>query len=88
LKQGYDYLNKIEDSSFAASQKYELIGDILLTQQNLTGAAESYEKSPRINSGDRRALLKLVRLYRETDPPRASQYEKRLKYISAFYDLF
>jgi predicted membrane-bound mannosyltransferase len=87
LKRGYDYLNKIGDDSFATAQKYDLIGDILLSQHNVIGAAEYYEKSLRINSAQRITLLKLIRLYRKTDPPRASHYEDRLRYVSSFYDL-
>lgn len=87
LKRGYDYLNKIGDDSFAAAKKYDLIGDVLLSQQNLSGAVESYEKSLNINSGQRNTLIKLIQLYRKTDPHRASQYEDRLRYVSSFYDL-
>ncbi len=88
LKDGYDYLNRVEEDSFAAAQKYNLIGDILFSQQDLTGAAESYEKALNINSGQREILRNLIRIYRKTDPLRASRYEEKLKHISAFYDLF
>jgi 4-amino-4-deoxy-L-arabinose transferase-like glycosyltransferase len=87
LQRGYAYLNKIGDDSFAVAQKYDLIGDVLLSQQNFIGAADYYEKSLSINSGQRRTLLKLIRLYQKIDPARAPQYEDRLRYVSSFYDL-
>lgn len=87
FKRGYSYLNKIGDDSFAAARKYDLMGDILLSQNNLSEAVKSYEKSLKINSGQRITLLKLIRLYEKIDPPQAAHYKDRLKYISSFYDL-
>lgn len=84
---GYGYLDKIGDDSFAAARKYDLIGDVLLSQNKLTEAAQSYEKSLKINSGQRLTLAKLIRIYERIDPPRAALYKDRLKYISSFYDL-
>ncbi len=84
---GYAYLNRIGNDSFALAQKYDLIGDVLYSQQNLSGAAEYYEKSLQINSSQRRTILKLIQLYNRTDPSRTAAYEERLRYVSTFYDL-
>ena len=84
---GHAYLNRISDDSFAAAQKYDLLGDVLFHQGNLSSAAAAYEKSLSINSGQRRTLWKLIRLYGATDPAKASEYERRLRYVSSFYDL-
>ena len=84
---GQAYLDRIGDDSFAAAQKYDLLGDVLVHQRNLVPAAAAYEKSLSINSGQRRTLWKLVRLYKVTDPAKALEYERRLKYVSSFYDL-
>jgi tetratricopeptide (TPR) repeat protein len=83
---GHAYLNRISDDSFAAAQKYDLLGDVLFHQGNLASAA-AYEKSLSINSGQRRTLGKLIRLYGVADPAKASEYERRLKDVSSFYDL-
>ncbi|HOD27669.1 MAG TPA: tetratricopeptide repeat protein [Syntrophales bacterium] len=84
---GHAYLNRISDDSFAAAQKNDLLGDVLFRQGNLSSAAAAYEKSLSINSGQRRTLWKLIRLYGATDPAKASEYERRLRYVSSFYDL-
>jgi len=40
-----------------------------------------------INSGHRRARMKLIQIYRTNDPPRATEEEKTLSYIKSFYNL-
>lgn len=87
MKRGYEYLDKIGSNSFARAQKYDLIGDVLLSEKNLIGAAKNYEESLRINSGKRTTLLKLIRLYEKIDPSRVHSYKEQLQYISSFYDL-
>ena len=87
LERGSAYLAKIGPDSFAAAQKYEMIGDLLNYQGDLGGAAGAYEKSLGINSGQRRTLAKLIRLYRKTDRVRMGEYQQRLRYVSSFYDL-
>jgi tetratricopeptide (TPR) repeat protein len=87
LERGYAYLSKIGDDSFATAQKYDLLGDVLVRQKNLSSAAAAYEKSLSINSGQQRTLGKLIQLYKITDPKKTSLYETRLKYVSSFYDL-
>ena len=81
------YLNKIPDDSFAAASKYELSGDIMTYKNRIPEAISAYKKSLEINSGQRRVLAKLIRLYRSINPSKAVQEEERLKYISSFYDL-
>jgi 4-amino-4-deoxy-L-arabinose transferase-like glycosyltransferase len=84
-KQTVHYLNKIADDSYAAALKYELIGDMLVHVKQGKRAIASYEKSLEINSGLRRARAKLIRLYRNVDPERASEEYEKLQYISSFY---
>ncbi|NLN59360.1 MAG: hypothetical protein GX147_01370 [Deltaproteobacteria bacterium] len=87
FRQGYAYLNKIGDDSFAAARKFDMIGDVLWSQRNYTEAARNYEKSLEINSGQTMVLAKLIGLYEKRDPARADRYRERLKYVSSFYDL-
>jgi 4-amino-4-deoxy-L-arabinose transferase-like glycosyltransferase len=86
-KHAHEYLNRIKDTSFAAARKNELLGDILHDQHNLAGAAEFYEKSLRINIGQRDVILKLIDIYKKISPSRVKEYERKYAYISSFYDL-
>jgi 4-amino-4-deoxy-L-arabinose transferase-like glycosyltransferase len=87
MSRGYEYLSKISDDSFAAAEKYNLIGDLLYRQNRLPLAAAAYEKSLSINSGQRRTLKKLIQLYRSLDTEKLPGTENRLKYITSFYDI-
>ena len=87
IKRAVNYLDKIPDDSFAAAQKYRLIGDIMRQQRKIEKAISAYERSLEINSGQRRTRLKLARIYRRIDKKRALQEYKKLKYISSFYDI-
>ena len=87
IADGNSYLDKIPDNSFAASQKYELLGDMRTGQRDMAGAIEAYERSLEINSGDRRTRAKLILLLQSTDRAKAARQEEMLKYISTFYDL-
>ncbi len=87
LKRGYAVLEKIPPDSFAAAQKYEMMGDLLESRGDREGAAACYDKSLGINSGQPRPLAKLARLHRDTDPARAARYREQLRYVASFYRL-
>ena len=63
FKTALQYLNKISDHSFAAANKYNLLGDIMVAQRQIEKAIAAYKKSLEINSGQRRTRFKLVKLY-------------------------
>jgi tetratricopeptide (TPR) repeat protein len=84
---GRSYLSRITDSSFAAFQKYELLGDFLSSRRRFDDAILAYEKSLSMNWGQRFAREKLIRLYRMKDPGKAKKEEETLRYVSSFYDL-
>ena len=85
IQEGYGYLARIPESSFAAAAKYELKGDILFRQQKTGEAIQAYERSLAINSGQRRVLSKLIQIHQKRDPRKAVALEAQLKYISTFY---
>jgi len=87
IREGSFYLEKIPDDSFAAAAKYELTGDLMIRQREVRKAIVAYERSLAINSGQRLPRIKLVRIYKVLDSPRAIEEEKRLSYINSFYDL-
>jgi len=80
-------LDKIHDDSFAAAQKYQLLGDFFTDRRNLDAAITAYEKSLSINSGQRIPRRKLIDLYRIKDPQKAQKELETLRYIESFYDL-
>jgi 4-amino-4-deoxy-L-arabinose transferase-like glycosyltransferase len=86
-REGSFYLEKIPDDSFAAAAKYELTGDLMIHEKEAGKAVAAYERSLAINSGQRLPRMKLVRIYRAHNPPRANEEEKTLSYITSFYDL-
>ncbi len=87
IKRAVHYLDKISDNSFAAARKSALIGDMMRHQRKIEKAISAYERSLEINSGQRRTLAKLFRIYRKIDKEKALRELKKLKYISSFYDL-
>lgn len=87
IQMGSFYLEKIPDDSFAAAPKYELKGDLMMHRKDASKAVAAYERSLAINSGQRLPRMKLIRIYRVLDPPRAKEEEKTLSYITSFYDL-
>jgi len=80
------YLNKIADSSFAAADKYETIGDVWVDHRQTGKAIAAYEKSLEINSGRRRPRRKLLKLFKKLDQKRFSTESQKLLYISSFYN--
>jgi len=87
IREGSFYLEKIPDDSFAAAAKYELTGDLMIRQKEVGKAIVAYERSLAINSGQRAPRMKLIRIYKGLDSPRAIEEEKALSYINSFYDL-
>jgi predicted negative regulator of RcsB-dependent stress response len=79
------YLEMIPDSSFAAAWKYELLGDLLLTEGQTTEAVTAYERSLAINSGERGPRSKLINIFERINRGRARQEQEALRYVSAFY---
>ncbi|MBI9082516.1 MAG: glycosyltransferase family 39 protein [Desulfobacterales bacterium] len=79
------YLDRIPDSSFAAAQRYERIGDLLLPG-NVGGAVAAYEKSLSNNSGQLEPRMKLLRLFKRYDPRRAEIESQKIDYVASFYN--
>lgn len=80
------YLQKIPDHSFAAAPRNERMGDILMQMGRVEEAVAAYRKALVINSGLRSPRMKLIRIYKTTDPKQALEQEKIYRYISMFYD--
>jgi 4-amino-4-deoxy-L-arabinose transferase-like glycosyltransferase len=78
------YLNRIPDDSFAASDKYERTGDMMLYRKKPEKAASAYERSIEINSGRTRARQKLIGIYLKKDLKQALKQYKELEYICSF----
>jgi 4-amino-4-deoxy-L-arabinose transferase-like glycosyltransferase len=83
--QGNRYLEKIPDSSFAAANKYDLMGDGWMTLKRTDLAVLAYEKSLAINSGQLAPRAKLIRIYEQTNPSKALKEKETLNYIESFY---
>ncbi|MFC1867054.1 glycosyltransferase family 39 protein [Thermodesulfobacteriota bacterium] len=88
IRKALDYLNKISDDSFAASQKYDMIGDMMVRLKQPDRAVKAYEKSLEINSGLRNTRLKLVRILWKIDKQKALEENDKFEYINSFYNLY
>jgi len=86
IQMGNIYFDKIDEDSFAAASKYELLGDLMIYQRQTEKAIRAYERSLEINSGQRIPRMKLINIYKAIDTEKALQEEEKLKYISSFYD--
>jgi 4-amino-4-deoxy-L-arabinose transferase-like glycosyltransferase len=84
-EEGASYLDRIRDDSFAAAQKFEVLGDSWVRKNRPAEAAAAYERALAINSGELRPRVKLTRLYGLTDPSRAVLEEQKLRQIESFY---
>ena len=82
---GNVYPEKIPDDSFAAARKYELLGDGWVKQKQIDQAIAAYEKSLKINSGQIKVRMKLIRLYEGRNPQKAKMEKAYLLYIESFY---
>jgi tetratricopeptide (TPR) repeat protein len=82
------FLDRIDDKSFAASYKYDMIGDIMLREDKFDEAIEAYQKALEINSGLRTTRAKLVKALWRVDKQKALEENDRLEYINSFYTLY
>jgi len=82
------HLDKIPADSFAAAQKFEVMGDQFARQQKWTEAAQLYQQALAVNYGLRTVWMKLIRTNQIIDPQQAKQQETTFRYISSFYDVF
>ncbi len=82
------YINKITDDSFAAANKYDMIGDMMVTQGQLENAISAYEKALQFNSGLRATRTKLIKVLWRVDKQKALEENDRLEYINSFYNLY
>jgi 4-amino-4-deoxy-L-arabinose transferase-like glycosyltransferase len=80
------YLERIPDESFAAAQKYALMGRLFDRERDYEKAIAAYEKSLQINSGDLNAQKRFVELLDRVDPPRGHLERETLSYLSSFYE--
>ena len=80
------YLEEILDSSFAAAQKYALMGRLWDREREYEKAIAAYEKSLHINSGDLNTQKRFVEILDRVDALRAMGEKEKLKYLSSFYD--
>jgi predicted negative regulator of RcsB-dependent stress response len=87
IQEGNAYIDKIGDDSFAATQKYQLLGDFFADKKNPDAAIAAYEKSLSINSGQILPRKKLIDLYRAKDPQKTQEELQTLRYIESFYDM-
>ncbi len=87
IDKAVNHLNLIPDSSFAASDKYEMMGDIMMLKNQIKRAIQSYQTSLNINSGQTRTRKKLINILLRIDKKRALREYKNLVYISSFYDI-
>jgi len=65
------YLDKIPDDSFAAASKYQLKGDIKMSEGKPEEAVAAYEKTLQINSGNRVARERMIKILWKIDKQRA-----------------
>ncbi|KUG22224.1 hypothetical protein ASZ90_007956 [hydrocarbon metagenome] len=87
IQEGDAYLEKIEDDSFAAAMKYQIMGNFFTGRNDYNAAISAYEKSLSINSGQILPRRKLIDLYKIQNPQKAQEELENLRYIESFYDL-
>jgi len=80
-----DYIEKVPDTSLAAAQKYEAMGDLLLRQDWVDADIKAYRRSLDINYGQRQLRMKLFRLYWDIDRDLADREYAVFEYVSSFY---
>ncbi|MFH1349978.1 MAG: glycosyltransferase family 39 protein [Pseudomonadota bacterium] len=85
IQKAFNYLEMIPDDSFAAAQKYDMIGDIRIYQGQPRMAISAYNKSLKINTGQRATRRKLIKSLWKTDRQSALKEHDKLEYISSFY---
>jgi len=80
------YLERIPDDSFAAAQKYALMGRLFDREKQSEKAIAAFEKSLRINSGDLNTQKRFVDLLDRVDPRRGKGEREKLQCLSLFYE--
>jgi len=85
LERGDGYLARVGEDSFAAAQKHELRGDVLVRRGRLPEAMAAYAQALSINGGLRNARIKLIRAARIAAPEVAAREEAVLREIESFY---
>jgi 4-amino-4-deoxy-L-arabinose transferase-like glycosyltransferase len=80
------WLGRIADGSYAASFKYDLLGDLERHEGRLQDAADAYRRSLAVNFGQRGAREKLVQILRQVDPAAAGREEETARWIAGFYE--
>ena len=83
--QASTFLNRIPDDSFAASSKYELLGDSWMRQNRPEEAILAYDRAIAINSGKLLPRQKLIAALAMTRSPRISQEQAQLRHIASYY---
>lgn len=78
-------LQKIGDASYAAANKYYLLGELSFLEGNLPQAVAYYRRSLSINSGNIGVRRKLISLLNTVSPQEVAQQRERLTEIQAFY---
>ncbi len=78
-------INKIDNTSYAASPKHTLLGDLYVHEGRHKEAIAAYEKSLEINSGQRRIRKELIKLYSVTNPTAAAEQASELNRINRFF---
>jgi tetratricopeptide (TPR) repeat protein len=79
------YLDRISDDSFAASSKYEILGDYWIMINRADEAITAYDHALSINSGKLSTRKKLVKVLISTNSPRVSREQGLLREITSFY---
>ena len=87
-QKAFSFLDKIHDDSYAASNKYDIIGDIMIRESEFDKAVTAYEKALEINSGLRTTRVKLIKALWRIDKQKALEENDRLEYINSFYTLY
>lgn len=85
LEAGKRYLALIPDASFAAAQKLELMGDILLREGRTNDAVAAYRRALSVNSGQRSGYMKMIRIFETTNPAEATRLRQQLAWVASFY---
>ncbi|MFC1493695.1 glycosyltransferase family 39 protein [Thermodesulfobacteriota bacterium] len=88
FQKAINYIHKIQDDSFAAALKYDLLGDFMASRGKFDQAVTAYEKALEINSGLRPSRMKLVKVLWRIDKQRSLEEADRLEYINSFYNLY
>ena len=83
--EGKRYLALIPDASFAAAQKHELMGDILIREGRTNEAVAAYRRALSVNAGQRGVYMKMIRIFETTNPSEANRLRQQLAWVASFY---